>query len=425
MKLSAAMLLLLGLLASKASFADTADHDYVQDFWNDTKISGDIRSYFFNRSYTNPGKESQSAYSLGGDLNILTGSFLSGFRIGAAVYTAQSLGLNSGDNLHVDTTLPGRDITTLGQAYLQYSRDTFLIRGGDQLINTPWLNAADSRMIPETYRGFFGTWTPMKDLIFTALRVYEFKSRVANDFSATNVYNPQNQGIPIAKLGDSTNDGAQAVGVNYKTDTINTQAWAYQFLDYAKLFYGDIQYTFKNKSNINPLIAAQFLTETGDGNNTLSYVSTGKANSTGYGGLVGVEMPQAKLTFAYNRIMPHADAFNHGGVVSPYTYTSDPLYTTSMIAGLVDKTPGEAWKVAGTVYAFEKQLQILLSYAQYYTEPYLANTDEVNFDVAYSFKKSKHKSLRGLSIRNRLGVMTGDPTRGTFYYNRVMLQYSF
>ncbi len=421
--LLASILFLSGLFAHQTSFAET--EDAIQDFWNDTKITGEVRSYYFTRDYSKPGKIRQSAYSLGGDLDLLTGSFFGGFRIGAAVYTAQSLGLNSDDALHVDSTLPGKSINALGQAYLQYSRGAFLIRGGDQLINTPWLNAADSRMIPETYRGFLGTFTPNKDLTFTAFRIYEFKSRVANDFSATNVYNPENQGMPIAKLGTTTNDGAQAMGVHYKTEVIDTQLWGYQFLDYAKLFYTDVQYTFKNKSAINPLIAAQFLTETGDGNNTLNQVSTGKANSTGYGALVGVEVPSAKITFAYNRIIPSTGAFNNGDVVSPYTLTSDPLYTTSMIAGLVDKTVGDAWKIAGTAYAFEKQLQLMASYAKYYTKPYLPDTAEADFDVTYTFKKSRYKFLHGLSIRNRLGVMTGDPTRGTFCYNRLMLQYSF
>ena len=104
---------------------------------------------------------------------------------------------------------------------------------------------------------------------------------------------------------------------------------------------------------------------------------------------------------------------------------NDPLYTTSMIAGLVDKTAGEAWKIAGTAYVFEKQLQFTASYARYYTQPYLPNTGETDFDVTYAFNKANYKPLRGLSLRNRLGIMTGDPTRGTFYYDRIMLQYSF
>jgi len=421
-KLAKVFLLSLGLLSISQ---EIKAEDRVQDFWDETKISGDIRSYYFVRDYTHPGKFDQSAFSLGGSLGLLTGSFWSGFKIGTTVYTAQSLGLNNDNVLKVDTTLPGNSINVLGQAYLEYSRANFLIRGGDQLINTPWLNAADVRMIPITYRGFFGAWGPVKNWTFTALRIYEFKSRVANDFSATNAYNPQNQGAAIAKLGATTNDGAQAIGVNYKIDTLNAQVWGYQFFDYAKLFYGDIQYTFKNKSDINPLIAAQLFTETGDGSNILNQVSTGKADSTGYGALVGVEMPRAKMTLAYNRILAHQGAFNNGDVVSPYTFVSDPLYTNSMIAGLVDKSAGDAWKVAGTFYALEKQLQFVMGYAQYFTQPYVANTKETDFDLMYTFKKARYKALRGLSVRNRLGIMTGDPTKGTFYYGRVMLQYSF
>jgi hypothetical protein len=416
------MTLLVGLLMGNTAFAE----DKIEDFWNDTKITGDIRSYYFTRDYSKPGKINQASYALGGDLGILTGAFLGGFRLGAKAYTAQSFGLN-GDNIQrMDVTLPGKAVTVLGEAYLQYSHANFLIRGGDQLINTPWLNAADLRVIPATYRGLFATWTPTKDWTFTTLRTFAFKSRVANDFSRTNVYYPENQGnIAIPKLDQTTVDGAQALGIAYANDIFKAQVWGYQFFDFAKLFYGDAQYTFKNKSNIHPLIGIQLFTETGDGNNILSQVSTGKASATGYGALLGAEAPYAKLTLGYNRIIPNKGAFNNGDLVSPYTFTSDPLYTNSMMAGLADKSAGEAWKIAGTLYAFEKQLQFTTSYARYYTQPYLPNTDETNFDVVYAFKKSPHKSLRGLSLRNRLGIMTGDPTRGTFYYNRVMLQYSF
>jgi hypothetical protein len=37
----------------------------------------------------------------------------------------------------------------------------------------------------------------------------------------------------------------------------------------------------------------------------------------------------------------------------------------------------------------------------------------------------KQQLLKGLSLRNRLGILNGNPTTGRFVYNRVMLQYDF
>lgn len=418
-------ILVCALGLSLLTISQSAQADPVEDFWRDTTFNGDIRSYYFTRDYTNPKTIDQSAYSLGGNLRVLTGKFLGGFQIGAALYTAQPLGLNSDNPKQVDKTLPGDSVTALGQAYLQYQRSDFLIRAGDQLINTPWLNAADSRMIPATYRGFYGTWTPKPEWTLTALRIYEFKSRVADDFSATNAYNPQNLGYNTPGVGDTTTSGAQALGAMYKASSFTAQAWGYEFFQYARLLYTDFEYLYKNKTSVSPLIGMQFLTEGGDGSNILAQVSTGAANSTAYGAVIGAEIPRGRITFGYNRIIPVTGAFNNGDVVSPYTFTSDPLYTTSMIAGLVDKTAGEAIKIAATLNFFEQRVKFTTSFAQYYTQPLFSNTDETDFDLTYSFKNSKHKYLSGLSLRNRLGIMSGDPAKGTFYYNRVMLQYSF
>lgn len=401
-------------------------YNEANDFLQKSTISGNIRSYYFTRDYSNPGTSDQQAYSLGGSLGILTAPFLSGFQAGATFYTAQDLGLDlDNPDLHpeeVDQTL-GRQIDVLGQLFLQYTHSNFMIRGGDQLINTPWMGPSDSRMIPATYQGIYGTWTPTQDITVTALRMFEFKSRVASTFSATNLYNPANMGQGIPALGDTTDDGAQALGLNYKHTNFVGQLWGYQFFDFAKMLYGDAQYTFKNNSKITPLIGAQAMTEGGDGDNILAQVASGAANSNALGALMGAEFPHGRLTAAWNKVFA-ADGFRDGDIVSPYTagYASDPLYTTSMIAGLVEKAPGNAFKIAATLFAFSKRLTFVTSYAKYYTQPYLPNTAETDFDITYAFLSG---TLKGLSLRNRLGIQTGDPSKGTFYYNRLMLQYSF
>ena len=83
------MLVLLGICQTATA------EDAVQNFWQDTKITGQIRNYYFTRNYVHAAKLDQFAFSIGGDLHILTGAFWSGFRIGATAYTAQPLGLNS------------------------------------------------------------------------------------------------------------------------------------------------------------------------------------------------------------------------------------------------------------------------------------------------------------------------------------------
>lgn len=423
------LIISIAIIIFPIQFSQAEDYHYDSflDFLEKTQTDGDIRSYYFTRDYTNPDVLDQSAFSLGGNIRFLTAPVLSGFQIGAAYYTAQSLGLNSSNPAKVDQTLPGNDIGVLGQAYIQYQTAPLFIRAGDQLINTPWMAAGDSRMIPATYRGIYGTWTPGKDWTITALRMFEFKSRVADRFSQTNLYNPANLGTSITGLGDTTDQGAWGFGASYKINSFNSEIWGYQFLDYGKLLYNNNQYNFMINPTFQPLIGAQVFAETGDGDNILQQVSTGKADSKGYGLLAGLVFYNAKLTASFNQIFTSNGAYKNGDIVSPYTtgYADDPLYTTSMIAGLVEKSAGDAYKLTASYAALQKDLILSVSFAQYFTQPQFVDTDETDFDVSYSLTHYSNKYLKNLSIRNRLGIQTGDPAKGTFYYNRVMLQYSF
>ncbi len=422
----------LGIISSFSIYhiasADEYHYDSFLDFLEQTQIHGDIRSYYFTRDYTNPNVLDQSAYSLGGNIRFLTAPFLTGFQVGGAYYTAQSLGLNNKNPKKVDVTLPGNDIGVLGQIYLQYHITPLLIRVGDQMINTPWMPSGDSRIIPATYQGIYAVWTPITDWSFTGLRMFQFKGRPADEFSATNLYNPENVGgSPISKLNGTTDNGAWGFGANYAHGPINSETWYYQFLDFGNLIYDNTQYNFNFRPDIQPLIAAQVFKEYGDGDNILQQVSTGKADAGGYGLLAGLVFYNAKFTAGFNQIFSDGDAFKNGDIVSPYTtgYADDPLYSTSMIAGLIEKSSGEAYKLTASYAALQKDLLLSVSFAQYFTEPQVKDTDETDFDVSYSFAHWPNKFLKDLSIRNRLGIQTGDPNKGTFYYNRVMLQYSF
>jgi hypothetical protein len=93
-----------------------------------------------------------------------------------------------------------------------------------------------------------------------------------------------------------------------------------------------------------------------------------------------------------------------------------------MNAGLIERAAGHAFKL-GTVYHFiDEQLRTEWTYAKYYVAGPVHNTSETDFDVTYLFK---HHLLKGLMLRNRLGILNGDINRGRFVYYRFMVQYDF
>jgi hypothetical protein len=386
-------------------------------------VDGNIRSYYYDREFSRTTTHDQTAFSLGGKINVLTDPFLNGFQVGGTMYFAQPLGLDSKNHAFVDRSLPGSPITTLGQAFLQYQNTYILGRIGNQEVTTPWLNESDSRMIPSTYQGIKADLTPFQNVTLTGMRLIRFKSRVSRLFTQTNLYNPENLGTPLAALGNKTDIGSLAFAAIFKYKTLHMQIWDYRFYNYSNLAYADVNYEWETKKWLSPLCGAQIAKEWGDGSNVLKSIGLGKTRGSVFGAVLGAEMADGKIAVSYNYLPRHAGAYQNGDIISPYTsgYESDPLYTTSMNAGIIEKAAGSAVKLTLQYSFFNKQLQLLASYAKYNTKPYKPNTDESDFDAMYS----PEGIFKNLSIRYRLGFLNGNPTPGRIAYNRLMLQYNF
>lgn len=83
----------------------------LTDWFDQAKVTGTVRSFYFDRMYGAPGVSNQSAYSLAGILNVQSAPFLDGFEVGTSFFTAQSLSANNTEGApgypHLDATLMG------------------------------------------------------------------------------------------------------------------------------------------------------------------------------------------------------------------------------------------------------------------------------------------------------------------------------
>ncbi len=398
---------------------------FASEFINKSQINGHIRSYDFNNTFEKSGNPSNNAASLGGALNILSGPFFSNeFKLGGSLYSAQPIGTNSDNHLHVFKALPSFPVTTLGQTYLQYQHKDLLIRAGNQLINTPWLNAADSYMIPATYQGLYAAYSSWQNITLTALRIFRFKSRTASSFSPTNLYNPENLSPSGIQAFGSTNDqGALAFGSNFKKNSLDSQLWYYQFYNIAKLVYGEAKYSFRQTTFVVPYVGIQALHEWGDGKNMLMPYLHTHPHASGIGTQAGLKIYQADFSLEYDNLTKNNASTKSGGLVSPYTtgYRSDPLYTTSMNAGLVEAGPGHAFKINGHYVTNNQHWIFSSSYARYFISTASSHMDEIDLDGIYALDGK----FKGLSLRDRVGVLNGNKKLGRVVNNRLMIQYTF
>jgi hypothetical protein len=435
----------------------------IIDWAKQTKFHGNLRAYFFAREDTAPKSPvSENAFSLGGYAGLLTAPVY-GFQAGLTLGAANSLGLNpkpaapqvfnNYSNYRGDPSLPPGTFYVLKEGYLKYTHKYFTVRGPDQVIDTPWIMPSDSRMAPSAFRAAYAEVYPFKDVdalksvSIIGLRVFDFNGRSDTTFIANNLYMPGHmQGqAGLSQLSGQTTPGALAFAAKYGTskDPLSAQLWWHEFYNFSQLLWLDGNYTWKTGTGFDPLFGVQFANQTPDGSNTLALAksSGGAAASTqAYGVIAGVDTQWIRFTAAWNDVVAKQNTFQNGNLVSPYSwgYSTDPLYTTQMINGIIEKnTAGQAWKVAGTSFFMDKQIKVILSYAQYYlagntlgvagngwaSTSYNGTSNETDGDVTYFFPKDS--DLDGLSIRNRIGVAQGNLGRGHDWYERFQIQYQF
>jgi hypothetical protein len=120
----------------------------------------------------------------------------------------------------------------------------------------------------------------------------------------------------------------------------------------------------------------------------------------------------------------------YGGLASPYSdsYASDPLYTTSITQGMVDRrSAGSAFKGAFTFTSNNKRIVAIASEAAYNYDTLFARnrTYEFDADLTYNLNSVKPGPYHGLSVRERFADRTQPSLPYNFKYLRHQLQYSF
>jgi len=435
------------LMLASCALAGRAQAETLSQFFAKSQTDGQIRSYYFSRLYGTPNTVNAYAYSLAGRINVLTAPFLTGFRVGVSFYTANAMGTLASNPNRVDKTLMGdqNSINTLGQAYLEYQDRWLTAKVGNQIINTPWLNRVSGRVIPVTYQGVTLAVHPLAGLTLDALRVFRWKDRTNGQFTRTNLYyyGPSYGDylyggpnvLPQGYSQKHPSNGALAFGAKYHWHSAKTQAWFYQFDQFANLFYWEGSYRLPVLASAQPFVAAQFTREWGAGE---AFASTGTTlfgqpgqgvNTTSWGVKAGIRFPHGSLWYAYDSTELHAHALGGGAIISPYTvgYTADPLYVDAMIQGLVGVGPGHGWRVRAAYWPIPEQLQLTVGFSRF--DAYFSgDSNWTHFNVSY-FPQGM---FQGLCLRDQVEVANGGapglyPGSGqhSFVYNRVMFTYKF
>jgi hypothetical protein len=369
-------------------------------------------------------------------------------------------------NTNADDTLPGFTMSTFYQSYLKYVSDEKTLSGkrfgwdgtfGLQLFDSPWANAADSRLKPAAFAGGDLGYTTPGGWTFEGADMLAFENRTSSDFSRQTLltsYPAGNNGLPSninapGGLGINTN-GFTYAKLGYapgEPTGFSAHGFFYNVADLVNMWWFDGKYAFSDKGWA-PYLAMQGGRE---GNGGQSYI--GKVDSQVFGAQLGAKaIENLRFTAGYDEIPWKTDTVNlpagvtcnkpnyqikgalayflplnaaqcytngngttqieYGGWASPYTdgYDSDPLFTTSVTQGMADRrAPGTSWQIAATFTWNRDQGKLIATDAWYNYGNALApeSTKIWVLDGQYHFRKvDPGQPYHGLLLRYRYAERT-------------------
>jgi len=429
-------------------------------------VTGRLRGYSFDRvnhvqNTANPDRHA-TEFSFEPHLDYRIGN--TPLNIGYSYSGAYGFGLDGtkpGANNHVDNTLPGYPLDSpVHEAYLQYktSYDTFTV--GDQELNYSWTPASDTRVQPVSYQAFDSSAKLSKTLTFGLTDIVRFQARNSSNFEPNTLLTaPYSGATPvIAKSGTQT-PGTLRLGLSYTPiSNVAITAENYQFYDIASLTYAEGRYGVVPSSKANPYLAVQFVNEVSLGQNQLGRISNhtfgaqlGATVAKGVQVTVSTDIAPWHYALVHAKSTTAASAFYfapgggtgsveklgtglyrvaYGGIASPYTdtYTSDPLYTTMLTQGMVERrSAGNSGKIALTYTTPNKQFRFIAAegYFQYSNEIARNITSEYDLDGTYYLNKVRSGPYHGLLVRVRYASRSVPAIPDNFQYQRFQTEYDF
>lgn len=388
------------------------------------------------------------------------------------------------NHLNPDGSLPGYGFSTLYETYLQYEKNGLFARVGNQVLTTPWANGADARLKPFAFQGADVAYQLDPHVTLEAIDVTRFQPRTSPDWLQSTILTGAMTELPHTADPPASTGGFQYGRIGYANSSLTTNLYYYHFENIANLAWLEGKYVF-SREKLKPWIAIQ----AGEERNAGSAI-VGQVNAQALGMQLGVNLTKNLVLTAAGDVIPHRSealgqgtctvgtgqitptqtypnpssgyflgtnvpqcfrnpngtySLAYGGFASPYTATSDPLFTTSITQGMIDRGAGSSEKLGLVYTSNDKRLVVSLSRAfyDYGFGNFPDQTTETDADALYHMNPVREGPYRGLILRYRYGVRTDDHSSALNYpaaisangvyfgalpyieFNRAQLEYDF
>jgi hypothetical protein len=314
---------------------------------------------------------------------------------------------------------PGQEqYTVMGELYGQFKlTDEILAVAGRRTFNTPFINAQDSLMTPNTFmmyavQGLFHNTDDTNSLRFGAGYVDKMKPRNAQDFESM---------ATAAGAPGGVERGVYVAGANYTAGGFSVGGIDYYSADIINIVYSEIKYAIPLARRVTLRFGAQFVDQHSTGDDLL----TGKPFATEqYGLKAEVGLGGALLTAARTHTAIGDVSSNGSGTNMRNPWGAYPGYTSVQLENFY--RAGENATLLRAAYNFPKRTN--LSVYGLWVHGSTPNVEkqyaqsEYDFNVQWNAPKG---TFEGLQLRARYAHVTQagpsdeheDELRLFVYYN--------
>ena len=235
--------------------------------------SGTIRAYEFYRTngVQNAGNPNRQAFDFGGSLHFEYHRDDTPLYIATTYAGTYPFGLNGQqpeNNPFVDNSLPGFALSTFDELYVGYSNPYVQAKIGNQVINTPWANASDTRIKPVAFQGASLAVAAGKGVTLLFDDMDRFESRTSSAFGRYTLLTAPVPGAANALLpatAEIDTSGFVMGGITYQpVKQFEVALVDYRFDDIANMLYLQAQDNIAPHWPPGVTVGVQFVRESTD-----------------------------------------------------------------------------------------------------------------------------------------------------------------
>ena len=272
----------------------------------------------------------QDTFAGGGSMSLTTGWWKDMIQFGVAGYTTQPLVAVKNDNRSGLVQTDGDGFFTLGEAWAKLRAGPATATVFRQILNMPFINANDTRMIPNTYEAYQIEVKPWDYLEVNAGHITQMKARNSPDFV------PMSEAAGAPQVNRGTSFAGFLVGYEDRTyagamTQVTWDLFSSTYLQAGHTWYvtpgveirGDLQFADQRS------VGAEYI---------------GSFDTQLYGGRLAASYENAVLSFAYTKTA------RGSGLLDPFG--ADPGFNGLMISNFA--LEGEQSFGANLSYDFER-----------------------------------------------------------------------